>query len=115
MSKETKRKTFTKAERNIVWSNYFNGKKVGPCPGCRRALYDDNFEVCHIISLKEGGTNELSNLIPGCRQCNRSCATQNFEEYTKKFRSIKTEKNYIYKITASGAIVEVEKTRCIIL
>lgn len=28
-------------------------------------------EVDHVIPIKRGGTNELSNLVPSCRRCNR--------------------------------------------
>lgn len=48
------------------------------CPLCQRVLdYDsyqqpDSAEVDHVVSVAQGGTDELSNLTVICRRCNQS-------------------------------------------
>jgi hypothetical protein len=62
-----KRKRFTPTERNFIML-----RAKGCCEYCQM-LYDfspDTFEIEHIISLFEGGTNELANLAFSCGGCN---------------------------------------------
>jgi HNH endonuclease len=62
-----KRKRFTPTERNFIML-----RAKGCCEYCQ-TLYDfspDTFEIEHIKSLFEGGTNELDNLAFSCGGCN---------------------------------------------
>jgi 5-methylcytosine-specific restriction endonuclease McrA len=43
-----------------------------------------NFEACHIISKKNGGNDELDNLVAGCIKCNRRMGTENLETYKNR-------------------------------
>lgn len=113
---KTKRITFTKAQRDVVWRNQFRNLGFGPCPGCNRMLYSENFEVSHIKSLDDGGTNEIDNLIPACRMCNRSCSTTNFRFFTETMKSKKVRNTqYLYRVTSTGILVEPSTVKCIIL
>ena len=44
-------------------------EKYGRC--CSMCGSEQNVEVHHIIPIREGGTNELENLIPLCRDCHQ--------------------------------------------
>ncbi len=62
-----KRKRFSQTERDFI-----NRRANGCCEYCQM-LYNfspDTFEIEHIISLFEGGTNELDNLAFSCGGCN---------------------------------------------
>lgn len=62
-----KRRRYTLAERDFIAH-----RANGCCEYCQM-LHDfspDTFEIEHIISLFQGGTNELSNLAFSCGGCN---------------------------------------------
>lgn len=55
------------------------------CPCCYETLLDaHNFEAGHIISFRNGGTDELSNLIPICSMCNKSMGVMNYDTYKER-------------------------------
>jgi 5-methylcytosine-specific restriction endonuclease McrA len=85
--KPRKKQAIPKAVRVHVWNLY-----IGPniiehrCLCCKKSLIKNTeFEVGHIISEKDGGTQEISNLRPICTPCNLSMGTTNMIEYIKKF------------------------------
>lgn len=63
---DSKRRTFSQAERNDVYAN-----DEGRCAICGKFVRFDEFTVDHIIPLAKGGTNEMSNLQCSCVTCNR--------------------------------------------
>ncbi len=80
-------RSFTKPKRKKVWEAY---AKTAPkdedgcvvCPCCESTLLSPfDFEVGHIRSHKNGGSNALDNLIPLCCLCNRSMGAMNFDAY----------------------------------
>jgi hypothetical protein len=80
-------RSFTKPKRKKVWETY---AKTAPkdedgcvaCPCCESTLLSPfEFEVGHIRSHKNGGSNALDNLIPICSLCNKSMGAMNFHEY----------------------------------
>ena len=76
------RKSVPKTLKNLVW-NVNNGKKNGeaPCYVCRKPIDSKNFEVGHIVPVKHGGKNVLTNLKPICSICNKSMGTQNLHRF----------------------------------
>jgi len=75
----------------------------GTCYVCTRNLRIDNFEAGHIISEANGGIIHIDNLKPLCKPCNTSCATDNLDEFKRKFEiSNKIEDKNIYKITSNS-------------
>lgn len=44
-----------------------------PCIDCGAI---DHIEVGHIVSIKDGGTNDPANLLPQCRSCNRRLSSK---------------------------------------
>jgi hypothetical protein len=82
----TKQK-ITKGVRVHVWNTYI-GQHISQhrCLCCKKTIIDNTqFEVGHVISEKDGGTLEMSNLRPICMVCNRSMGTENMIEYIKKY------------------------------
>jgi predicted nucleic acid-binding Zn finger protein len=77
------RKKFTKAERNVIWGKYFKTED-GYCVLCKINLKrDGKWDCSHIISLKNGGTNDISNLTVECSSCNRSHQDINLDQWLK--------------------------------
>lgn len=80
-------RSFTQPKRKKVWETY--AKKAPKdddgcvvCPCCESTLLSPfEFEVGHIISHKNGGSNALDNLIPICGLCNKSMGAMNFDAY----------------------------------
>lgn len=66
-----KRRKFSQIERDFIAH-----RAHGCCEYCQipHDFSPDTFEIEHIISLFQGGTNELSNLAFSCSGCNsRKC------------------------------------------
>lgn len=84
--KESKNRTKLPASvRNKLWTNFFNDNKNGICQVCKTNINDTNFHAGHIISVKNGGTDKINNLIPICSCCNLSMGTMNLLEYKNKY------------------------------
>lgn len=80
--------------KNALWSLHFQTNITGICQCCKTEnISRNNFDCGHIVSEKEGGNVELTNLRPICRACNSSMGTMNMNEYMKKygFDKINTE------------------------
>jgi len=82
-----KKKPIPKAVRKIIWDTY-----IGPdiikhrCLCCKRAMIDNmSFDCGHVVSEKDGGTQEITNLRPICPACNNSMGSQNMIEYIKTY------------------------------
>ena len=81
---KNKRVQIPSAVRNALWTDYFGKSTQGTCMCCNREeITIFNFEAGHIISVKEGGTNHLSNLKPICSHCNRSMGAKNMDDFIK--------------------------------
>lgn len=68
----TKFKTFTREERKQVL--LFTR---GQCFYCCKDLTSVYWEVDHLWPVKKGGVNDLHNLVPSCKQCNKAKFIQN--------------------------------------
>ena len=55
------------------------------CCGTTIRLIPKNYECGHIRSIKNGGTDEISNLRPICFGCNRSMGTTHMKYYMAKY------------------------------
>lgn len=84
-----KRKKFSKSLRDQVWIKYMGMKKTeGKCYCCKiRTIHFTDFEIGHNKSVAKGGKDNISNLKPICRTCNRGMGTKSIEWYRKKYFS----------------------------
>jgi hypothetical protein len=70
--------------RHTLWKEYFGYSTKGICQCCRKEdISIMNFEAGHILSVKNGGSNHISNLKPVCSHCNKSMGTKNMIEFIK--------------------------------
>tara|TARA_B100000900_G_scaffold386869_1_gene377660 strand:+ start:1363 stop:2433 length:1071 start_codon:yes stop_codon:yes gene_type:complete len=82
------KKRITKKIRKILWFNTydnFNDNFICPIYFCNNNINYDNFQVGHIISEYNGGTLELNNLKPICKNCNLSMGKNNWDEWEKEY------------------------------
>lgn len=77
-----KRRAMPKDTRKILWTRHFGEAKAGTCQCCQKPIHLTNYERGHIISVKAGGTNDYTNLVPICLSCNRSCSDENLYDWT---------------------------------
>jgi 5-methylcytosine-specific restriction endonuclease McrA len=85
-----KRKTIPKAIRNKCWDiNVGKEKGVALCPVCQKNEIDSkHFEVGHIVSVKNGGDDNVSNLKPICEECNKYMGSKNMNEYMAEITAL---------------------------
>ncbi len=83
-----KRVAIRAALRSMVWDTYVSTDyKKGKCFCCRtREITTDSFECGHVISVKDGGSTDLSNLRPICGHCNKSMSATNMYDFIKNNR-----------------------------
>ncbi len=84
-TKERKR-AVKKAVRIKCWNdNIGKDKGVSMCPICKETeIKQAHFEVGHIISVKNGGEDKVSNLKPICEECNKYMGSKNMDDYQKE-------------------------------
>jgi len=82
----------SKKTREIVKAKY-----SGKCAYCGIDL-QKGWNVDHIKPLVFGGTNELDNLNPSCKDCNNYKCHANLEGYRKQLWNMLNEKpEYLFK------------------
>ena len=80
------RKGIGKSMRHAVWDRYFGEKLRGKCLCCGvQEITRDDCEMCHIIAVANGGETTIDNLKPGCKNCNRSMGTMDFDEFRRRY------------------------------
>lgn len=68
-----------------IWKKEFKSQPVGKCPVafCSNQLEQKSYICGHLISVSNGGMNELNNLRPICGDCNMKMSSTNWDEYEK--------------------------------
>jgi len=81
-----KRSAIPRAVRNALWRRDFGERAgVGECFVCSNEIKQMDFDVGHIQSVAQGGTDDLSNLLPICRRCNLDMGVCNLYEFKEKY------------------------------
>lgn len=84
--KKPKRKTIPKSVKDKLWNNTFGREAgTGPCYCCQETIDSKSFHAGHIVSVHDGGGNNVENLKPICATCNLSMGTQNLEEFKQMY------------------------------
>lgn len=79
--KNKSHKSIPSAIRYSVWRNYHDSMDAY-CPLCLITVISiDNFDCGHVISHKNGGSENIDNLIPLCSKCNKSMGAVNLTDY----------------------------------
>lgn len=74
-----------KALSIAVWDKQFGpDARIGKCYVCSRPIKMEDYEMGHIVSAHDGGSKTIDNLLPVCKNCNRSCGTQNLHAFKAK-------------------------------
>jgi hypothetical protein len=63
------KKTFNITNREIIWKSKYNKCKTGECEICYNEINKDNFECRYKIQIKEGGREEINNVMTICYYC----------------------------------------------
>jgi len=87
INKEIKpvRKPLPDTVRVQSWIKTFGRVYDAKCFCCDKPIDRDNFQAGHIVSVHNGGTNNINNLKPVCSKCNGSMGTKNMNEFKKEF------------------------------
>lgn len=76
------------AVRGTLWKRYFGPETaVGTCFICNQLIMRDSFEAGHFLAKARGGSDNLDNLRPVCRNCNASMGTQSIQVYKRRYYS----------------------------
>jgi len=83
----TKRKTIPKKVKSLIWDiNVGREYGLALCICCKKTeISKDDFHCGHIISVANGGSNNIDNLKPICSGCNLSMHTQNMYEFMEQY------------------------------
>jgi len=82
-----RRRALPASVRDSVWNHYI-GEDINKhrCLCCKKVLISNRqFQVGHVVSVKDGGTDEISNLRPICAPCNHSMGSKNMIEFIKSY------------------------------
>ena len=82
---ETFRKNIPKSVRDSLWNSHFGEELNGVCYVCKIKINYHNYHAGHIISVRNGGNNNISNLKTVCSCCNLSMGIENMEDFKKKY------------------------------
>lgn len=79
------RKQLSPKQRMIVWKKTYGQANDGVCSVCNSSIHNGKygFECGHIIAHVNGGSSELCNMVPICKNCNGKMGTQDLHEYKK--------------------------------
>ena len=86
-SKKNKKKNIPKHIKTIIWNKYIGEDIIKHrCLCCKKEIIrNTDFEAGHVLSVFNGGTDEVDNLRPICRPCNASMGTMHMIEYIKMY------------------------------
>lgn len=82
---DVQRKKIPSKLRHDVWKKRFK-ETEGVCYCCEEVVSIHEFHCGHIVSVHDGGQNELINLEVVCSKCNLDMSTMNMEIYKSRFR-----------------------------
>ena len=82
---ENKRKSIPKTVRDSLWNNKFGEELNGVCYVCNCKITYHIFHAGHKISVKNGGTNNITNLEIVCPTCNLSMGIQDLEMFKNTY------------------------------
>lgn len=104
------RKPVSKEIRQLVYN-----KCNGHCAYCGCELEYKDMQVDHIVAVGRGGSNDIDNLLPSCRQCNYDKHKKTIEGFRKRiskelYKSL--ERVFVYKLAKKYKLIE-EKPRTV--
>ncbi len=84
--------SFSQVTKDAIWDRDNKSTKA-ICPYCKiREIHINTAHYDHMISSKNGGTNDISNGKAVCAQCNYDKGSMNLDEFMKKFYPTEIQK-----------------------
>lgn len=83
-------------DRKSVYNKY-----SGRCAYCGTEIAYKDMQVDHLVPQRNGGTDDIENLMPSCRTCNLYKRAESLESFRKMISTIPVklgEREYIYKV-----------------
>ncbi len=76
----TRRAAYADATGTFTWMDFYEKCAIQEwkCTYCKQ---EKKLEPDHIIPISRGGTNNLENITPACRECNSQKRAKTLEEY----------------------------------
>lgn len=100
------RKPISKEIRQLVYN-----KCNGHCAYCGCELEYKDMQVDHVLAVGRGGSNDIDNLLPACRQCNYDKHKKTIEGFRKRiskelYKSL--ERVFVYRLAKKYNLVKEE-------
>lgn len=100
------RKPISKETRQLVYN-----KCNGHCAYCGCELEYKDMQVDHVLAVGRGGSNDINNLLPACRQCNYDKHEKTIEGFRKRiskelYKSL--ERVFVYRLAKKYNLVKEE-------
>jgi len=76
---KARRRQLTKKERELIFA-----KTNGRCAYCGTKLIIKSMTVDHVVPLRQGGADELENMLPACRPCNHRKSSSTLESFRRQ-------------------------------
>lgn len=100
------RKPISKEVRQLVYN-----KCNGHCAYCGCELEYKDMQVDHVLAVGRGGSNDINNLLPACRQCNYDKHKKTIEGFRRRiskglYKSL--EQVFVYRLAKKYNLVKEE-------
>lgn len=98
------RKPISKETRQLVYN-----KCNGHCAYCGCELEYKDMQVDHVLAVGRGGSNDVDNLLPACRQCNYDKHERTIERFRERlskelYKSL--DRAFVYRLAKKYGLVE---------
>mgnify|MGYP000603297155 CR=1 FL=1 len=103
------RKRLSQKQRKQIY-NMFDGH----CAYCGCTITMSEMQVDHILSLHRGGTDDISNMYPACRSCNKYKDTYTIEGLRKAIEHIPDvlkRDSSTYRIAVRFGLIKLNKDK----
>lgn len=94
-----------KIDRQKVYEKY-----NGHCAYCGKAITIEQMQVDHALARRNGGTDDISNLMPSCRLCNhykRAADIQSFRNFLLGGLIDRLMKIYIFRVALNYGMITI--------
>ena len=94
-----------KIDRQKVYDKY-----NGHCAYCGKAISIKEMQVDHILSKRNGGTNDIDNLNPSCRMCNHykdAYSIESFRNFALGGLLDRLMKIYIFRVAFNYGMITI--------
>lgn len=78
---------FTRRQRREIWFVHHGDREVAECYCCNREILKNGrntWHCAHVVSVKDGGTDDWDNLRVTCPRCNLSMGSGNLYDYIRR-------------------------------